>query len=166
MCNRPKRILIAVDGSQPSMWAIKLGAELAKDLSASVTLLHVMLPPAEGAGETTLVTDELIEQLRSAGMEILKEAEDRLPAGTEVKAVLREGLPAQEIVAYARQIAASFIIVGSRGRGRWASFVLGSTTEAIIRWSHCPVITVSHDPSLPTMLDDTAEQSGQPAAAR
>jgi nucleotide-binding universal stress UspA family protein len=166
MPNTPKRILIAVDGSQPSSWAVKLGAELGKELSAGLTLLHVMLPPAEGVGEATLVTDELIERLKAGGLEILEAAEHQLPTGTQAKAVLREGLPAQEIVAYARQIAANFIVMGSRGRGRWASFVLGSTTEAVIRWSHCPVISVSHDPSLPTMLDDIAEQSEQPTATR
>ena len=160
--NTSKQILIPVDGSQPSVWALKLGAQLAKDLSAQITLLHVIIPPAEGVGETTLIVDEVIERLRSNGVELLEAAQHQLPAGTSLKTELREGLPAQEIVACARQIAADFIIMGSRGRGRWASFVLGSTTEAVIRWSLCPVITVSHDPSHSAMLDQETEHSGQP----
>ncbi len=165
MSNTTKQILIPVDGSQPSVWALKLGAQLAEDLSAEITLLHVMIPPAEGVGETTLVVDDLIERLRSNGLELLEKVRHQLPAGTQAKTVLREGLPAQEIVAYARQFAADFIIMGSRGRGRWASFVLGSTTESVIRWSHCPVITVSHDPSLRTMPENETEHPEQPVVA-
>jgi len=149
MSNKSKRILIPIDGSQPSMWALKLGAQLAKELSAEIKLVHVILPPAEGVGEMTPVTDELIARLRSNGLELLETARQQLPCRTPVKTALREGLPAQEIVAYARQLGADFILMRSRGRGHWANFVLGSTTEAVIRWSHCPVITVSHNPSLP-----------------
>jgi nucleotide-binding universal stress UspA family protein len=169
MDGQPKRILIPVDGSDASAWALKLGVQLLKQMPAKLTLLHVIVPPARGVGEAALVSDELMERLQADGRGVLAAAQRQLPPEAEVRAVLREGSPAQEIVAYARQIGADFIVMGTRGRGRWATFILGSTAEAVIRWSRCPVVTVSHDPSLASMLGDKVaadEHPEEPALIR
>jgi Ala-tRNA(Pro) deacylase len=41
---------------------------------------------------------------------------------------------------------ADLIVIGTHGRGRFSSFILGSTAEAVIRRATCPVLTVAHDP--------------------
>jgi nucleotide-binding universal stress UspA family protein len=161
-----KRILIPVDGSEASAWALKLAVQLVKEMpAAKLTLLHVIVPPSSGMGELALVSDDLMARLQADGKAVLAAAQRRLPSDAQVRTVLREGSPAQEIVAYARQIGADFIVMGTRGRGRWATFVLGSTAEAVIRWSRCPVVTASHDPSLASMLrgeDDAVADDERP----
>lgn len=156
-----KNILIPVDGSQASDWALKVGAQLAAALSANVTILHVMIPPASGANEMTLMSDDLLDRLRAEGQAVLEDARRKLPLGITAQLTLREGSPAQEIIAHARQIEADFIVMGARGRGRWASFILGSNTESVIRWSPCPVISVSHDPSLPALPESFSTEPAE-----
>ena len=39
--------------------------------------------------------------------------------------------------------------MGTLGRGRLASFLLGSTADEVVRRAHCPVVTVGHGPDAP-----------------
>lgn len=143
---KTRQILIPVDGSQPSLWAVATGANLASQTGAMVTLLHVLVPPPTGASEIALTMDEFVGQSKDDGTRTLEAARRRLPPTVPVRTLLRDGYPVQEIVAQAREMGADFIVVGSRGRGRWAHFILGSIAESIIRDAPCPVVSVSHDP--------------------
>ena len=157
---RAKPILVAVDGSQPSNWALGAAARLADRLHAAVVVLHVVVPPNLGASEIALNTEDLIEQLRQEGDGVLQAACQRLPAALAARAVLREGYPAQQIVVQAREMGADLIVMGSRGRGRWTHFILGSIAEAVIREAPCPVVAVSHDPG-PDWIVPAEAVSGQ-----
>ena len=61
--------------------------------------------------------------------------------------MLRTGAAAEEIVAAARLWEADLIVMGSRGRGKLAQLLLGSTAEAVIRGASCPVLAVGHEPA-------------------
>ena len=49
------------------------------------------------------------------------------------------------ITDYAREIEADLIVIGTHGRSGWNRLSLGSTTEAVLRQSPCPVVTVGPD---------------------
>ena len=142
MINDSPQILVAVDGSTPSNWAVDVGADLAGRLGGSVTLVHVVIPPTIGAGEGALLIADIDDGLRAEGEALLAAAARRLPPGLLAGTVLREGAPGLEIVDVAAATRADFIVTGSRGRGRWAHFILGSTAEEVIRRAPCPVVTV------------------------
>src|SRR5690348_6361511 len=114
METRTKHILIAVDGSQPSHWAVSVGADLAARLDAAVVILHVLVPPNLGASEIALITGDLIDRMKVEGEAILDAARGKLPPGFPARTVLREGFAAREIVAKARDLNADFIVIGSR----------------------------------------------------
>jgi nucleotide-binding universal stress UspA family protein len=159
-------ILIAVDESNAAGWAIDVGAALARRMGGRVTLVHVIPPPSTGVGEGVLVlADDLVDRLRAAGADLRASLARRLPDGVPVTSALRDGPPAQEIVAQARQAAADLIVVGSRGGGRWSHFILGSTAEAVIREAPCPVVTVSRDPSVRTTVATGAGHAERGPAA-
>ncbi len=58
--------------------------------------------------------------------------------------VMRRGEPAREIIAYAEEVGADFIVVGSRGRGGVKALLLGSTSHAVMHGAPCDVIVVRH----------------------
>lgn len=139
-----KPILVAVDGSQPSNWALRAAARLATRMDALLILLHVIALRKPGASDLALETSVVIQYLREEGDEVLQAACRQLPPGLIPRMLLVEGNPAQQIIAQAQAIDVEFILMGNRDRGRWARSVLGSTAETVLRDAPCPVIVVSH----------------------
>ena len=160
------RVLIAIDDSQPSEWAMQVGRQLAQQLAAHVMLVHV-IQPVSGNGDD-IATGQQCETIESRQGKILlarMSASFVSPANAETR--LRIGSPSNQITALARDWNADFIVIGTHGRGRIAQFVLGSTVEAVIRQSQCPVITVAHDPRHDsTTMDDRFGTVAEPIAAR
>ncbi|HSI35053.1 MAG: universal stress protein [Phycisphaerae bacterium] len=146
MNDQAKNIVVGVDDAAPSSWALSVAAGLAAALDARLTLVHVFVPPVAGISEIPLPVDEICERLRSESAALLADARRKVPPEIQVETVIRQGSPALEIDEVARRTAADFVVVGTHGRGRLATFVLGSTAEAVIRRAPCPVIVVAHEP--------------------
>ncbi|HXV71455.1 MAG TPA: universal stress protein [Acidimicrobiia bacterium] len=53
-----------------------------------------------------------------------------------------EGYPPDTLVAYANDVGASLLVVGTRGRGDFASLILGSTSHRAIHLAECDVLVV------------------------
>ena len=137
------RILIATDGSPSANEAVDFGLELAADQGATVTFVHVVpavdIASVVGFGFTSAVPHELTE----GDTELLEDARARAEeAGVSAHTRLLRGDPADEIVAYADNVDAGLIVVGSRGYGAVASALLGSVSRAILREARCPVLVV------------------------
>ena len=144
---RARQIVIPIDESKPSTWAVITGGQLAAELGACVTLLHAVPPPSALPSEFGPVPDD-IDVLRHRGVRLLARASRLLPEGVRPDLALREGAPAAQIVELARERGADLIVMGTRGLGRIARLLLGSTAEAVIRGAPCPVITVCHPPDV------------------
>jgi nucleotide-binding universal stress UspA family protein len=146
-CPCDRVLMVAVDGSDQSKWAVQVACELARPLRADVVLVHVMNTDAAASfSEVALTERELRAALRRRADGVFEAADSRLAPGVNVHRILREGDPAKEIVAAAAEWKANLLVIGTHARGRVASLLLGSTAEAVIRSAPCPVITVSHDP--------------------
>jgi nucleotide-binding universal stress UspA family protein len=63
-------------------------------------------------------------------------------AGVAIERVDLEGYPPDTLVAYADEVGASLLVVGTRGRGELASLILGSTSHRAIHLSRCDVLVV------------------------
>jgi nucleotide-binding universal stress UspA family protein len=65
-------------------------------------------------------------------------------AGLRVEMQLREGDPAAEIVAAAREDEAALVVVGSRGHTGLARAVLGGVAHSVLTHAPCSVLVVRH----------------------
>jgi nucleotide-binding universal stress UspA family protein len=143
------RILIATDGSPAALQAVEVGLELAEEHHAQVTFVHVapgadVLPVAGFAmAGPVSVPHELNEHDRESLDEALELAEKRgIPALTR----LLVGGAARQIVAYADEVDADLMVIGSRGLGAFEGALLGSVSRAVLRDAKRPVLIVREVP--------------------
>jgi nucleotide-binding universal stress UspA family protein len=138
-----KKILIATDGSESGREAIEFGLELAEEHAAEVMFVHVVpvldRSFANGVGVPAAVPHQIDELDRKPLEDALALAAER---DVDSKAELLAGLPADEIVAYADSIDADLIVVGSRGRGAFATALLGSVSRGVLHEARRPVLVV------------------------
>jgi nucleotide-binding universal stress UspA family protein len=139
---RLARILVPLDFSAESKYALRYAADLARHLGAGLILLHVVEPLVSqadfGYGCVTR---------RFPNRELLKATQARLNSigkrfcisGPRPLAFVRTGAAETEIVQAARDIAADLIVIGSHG-GDPASMPIGRTAETVVRNASCPVL--------------------------
>lgn len=141
------KILIAIDASEPSRWALSVGGRLAAQCDARVVLLHVVDMSKGLSPELGFVPDQKAAELRDIGVELVREARSQLPEEMIVEREVRDGEPSEQIVATAQDCNADLIVVGTHSHGRLARFLLGSTAEHVVRRAGRPVLTVGQEPA-------------------
>ncbi|MFP3914531.1 MAG: universal stress protein [Actinomycetota bacterium] len=135
-------IVAAVDASPAAARVVEKALDFARD-DGDIHVVHVFQPPStvypvEGM---YLADDEEFE--RAEHDMVWKELEGVMEsAPATLQRVELKGYPASAIVEHAREVDASLIVVGTRGRGGFASLVLGSTSQAVIHDAPCDVLVV------------------------
>jgi nucleotide-binding universal stress UspA family protein len=148
-----KRILVAIDGSEPAWKALDLAGDLARLEGARIDLLHVVRPEPPPAGLAAFAQAERIpleEELarwrseRLTGDELVRDGRERLLAkGVEaVETLVEEGSPAPAILAAAERLGADLVVLGSRGRSGLAATLLGSVSKRVSEHARCSVLIV------------------------
>jgi nucleotide-binding universal stress UspA family protein len=136
------RLLVPVDFSEvtPKVLAI------ARDLLAPagrLTLLHVVetLPTVMEGAYGVYAHRRDIEEMKRLTLEKLQQQTHDADDG-RVEALVREGKPADEIVAAAGELRTDVIVIGSHGRSRLEHLLVGSVTERVLRRAPCHVFVV------------------------
>ena len=136
-------VVVGIDGSEPSVHAVDHALDEASWRGAALHVVHVLdVTPAvlHLADDRTITTRELAESDRE---EIWKRAAPSLDrAGVDVVKVNRDGDPGDELCRYAREIGASVVVVGPRGRGMLVEAMLGSTAHTVIKDADGDVLVV------------------------
>ena len=141
--NRPDRgIVVGYDGSFPSQLALDWAIEMARERARRLTIVHGMnMAGTPGFSAMDLAHVEPVYE-RTA-QEIVAEGAERAKKSLEVNQVETQywlGSPAGQIIEASKS--ADLVVVGSRGRGRILSGLLGSTSYAVAAHAHCPVVIV------------------------
>ncbi|MDH2910818.1 MAG: universal stress protein [Candidatus Eremiobacteraeota bacterium] len=135
-------IVVAWDGSEHARHAFDYALGIAEKFEARVQLVSVTRH-AEHA-ETQQEREDSRLQARKfyervAG-DCMEEAKRR---GITAELLLLEGgHPAEAIVDNARQVGADLIVVGRRGLSGVTRFLIGSVSDRIARYAHCPVLLI------------------------
>jgi nucleotide-binding universal stress UspA family protein len=129
---RIRHVLCPTDFSTFSERALRYGAVFAKWLGAEATVLHVNHD--KGADREGL--KERLEEFAAPAR----------TAAIDVKTELLEGDVVATILAEARRLPDTLLVLGTHGHGGFENLVLGSVTEKVLRKSPVPVLTVPRHP--------------------
>lgn len=147
VCGRPQRsttmkILLAVDGSEIGLAAVRHLVELSKSLAETptVTLLYVD-PPLLRSVALELGGDGVERYHAENGTYALKKARTALKRAQIpfIEKVL-VGEPAESIVKQAKAAKADLIVMGTHGRGALKQLLVGSVALKVIATSPVPVV--------------------------
>lgn len=145
-----KHILFPVDFSERCKATTPFVIEMARQLSARVTVFHVFMPPTLVypvdmpwmAGEADIEAQRDI-----AGKSVRRFiAEQFEPAAPDVttRIAFELGDPATSIVEFTGRSPVSMIMMPTQGHGRFRSLLLGSVTTKVLHDARCPVWTSAH----------------------
>ncbi len=142
MTTSPKRILVATDFSPNSDEALAQAITLAKDVNASLEIVHVIQLGTEPFPFGLLDFQDNDKFFQYIDRELEQRAEQARKAGVACTTKSIDGAPASTIVSRARETGAELVVVGTQGRTGLAHALLGSVAEKIVRHAACPVLTV------------------------
>ncbi len=150
------KILIPVDFSNYSLKACEFGFHFAQNAGAEVLLLHVFFTPIyatslpysdifnlhgdeentrnilqKAHNEVTAFSDKIKEKINSGYLPDIK-----------YSCILREGIPEEEIIRYAKEIHPRMIIMGTRGKDQKDIDLIGSVTAEVIERAHTTVLAI------------------------
>ena len=141
------KILVTIDGSDPSMHALGFGADLAERDGAELVVLSVVPPLPLFVTEETELSHypQLMEDIERYHEKMLAETSKDLGRdhkGLKVSTLLRKGVPARNIVEAAKEEEVDLIVIGNRGTGGIISWMLGSTSRSVAEACTVPVMIV------------------------
>ncbi len=136
----PTRVLLATDGSPDATLAARSAIELCEKTGSELHVVHV----GEYLATYFAYTEEEPAELRRNAQRLLEGQVESIRAagGTVAGTHLRLGRPAEQIVDLSEDLGAGVVVVGSRGLGALRRSVLGSVSENVVRYAHCPVFVV------------------------
>jgi nucleotide-binding universal stress UspA family protein len=135
-----QRILVAYDGSPHAEHAMNVALSMAGDMKAKLFVISVIRPrePAESA-EFHAVIDEGREKYEKSYIPIRELAKQK---DIELETEVVVGHPAEQIIHMAHKMQASLIVMGKCSHTILHRWMIGSNSERVLRYAHCPVMIV------------------------
>lgn len=137
-----KKILVANDGSEGAMKALKTAINLAKKYGAELHSISV----EEGVPHYAATIGE-VEEFRREANEFFRTINDRAKEAAwrediELHAKVQAGHEVETIVQYAKEGHFDCLVIGFMGHSKIFGRVWGSTSQNITKLSPCTVIVV------------------------
>lgn len=147
-------IVVAVDGTEPSLAAVRWAAREARDSDRPLRILHILdwnwapgrfdysgqrfdAPARYGVdGERFDTARRMADGITGRAAAEAREVAPGITVDTDVII----GNPAGQLVVSSEQ--ADLMVLGSRGRGGFASLALGSVSQRVAAHAHCPVAVI------------------------
>ena len=135
-----RRIVVGYDGSKAGRKAFDAALELAAQHGAELHVVSVARP-SEIADDVE--TEAVIEHSRAYHRRLLAELKGSVASKrVKVHYEVEVGHPAEQIIYYADRAGADLIVVGDRGRSRFARLLLGSVSKQVTEHAGRPVLVV------------------------
>ena len=161
------KILVTVDGSEPSLDAVHHALHLRREGLQTEFVLATVQEPTY-LFEMILPPDaDVLERMSGAvGGRALAGAEALFNAAEcRFEREIGSGDPAQTVLEIAARYGCALIIMGARGRGALRSALMGSVSQAVLHSSPLPVTIVKHLATSIESSDSVAENASAAVAA-
>ncbi len=138
-----KKILVPIDFSTHSEYALEVAADLAKKYKTELVALHMM-----GISQAVFTKDDSKEVMEA--MFYMKLAEKRFAEfldkdylkGIKIQNTVQNYKEFQEINNVAKEFDCDLIVMGSHGASGIHEMFVGSNTEKVVRHSEIPVLVI------------------------
>lgn len=140
-----KKIIVPIDFSEHSEYALRAAAKLAKRNNAELLALH-MLEMSEimltGEGEQP---QKIIYFLKLAEQQFESFLNKDYLEGIKITPIVKHFKVFSEVNDVAKKYDADFIVMGSHGASGTKAFFVGSNTERVVRNAEIPVLVVKNN---------------------
>jgi nucleotide-binding universal stress UspA family protein len=138
-----RRIVVGVDGSPQAERALQHAILQANAWGAELTAVTGV--PVGNAGMLAWLPSNIDrEQVLAdigAGMDVLIDKYEAQNPGLRIRRIVLDGTGAELLTEFST--ASDLLVLGSRGRGGFRGLLLGSTSQAVLHHSACPVLVVN-----------------------
>jgi len=135
-----RKILVGYDGSPSARKAFDEALKLATLHHAELMVVTVARPLEIG---DEVETEAIVENSRKYHRKMLKDLESATSGGgVNVSFEVAIGHPAEQIIYRADAVGADLIVVGDRGRSKFARLLLGSVSKHVVQYADRPVLVV------------------------
>ena len=135
------KILVCTDGTKPANKAVEVAAQFAQISESELTVMNVIesdvsrdKPAFDEYGNNQKMAQTIIDEAIEIASRFAPEA--------KVSTRIAVGPISAEIVRIAEEEGFVSIFVGATGSGRIKKMLLGSVTDDVIHYAHCPVTVV------------------------
>jgi nucleotide-binding universal stress UspA family protein len=147
------KILVAVDGSEPSLEAAAYAINLAELYQSELTALYVVSVRTSSDYDSDMPVEKMPESVKKIMDEAKRESDPwftriRSEISTEssiklhTKIIISHIKISGNIINHAENTNVNLIVVATRGRSGFKRLLLGSVASDVVTYAHCPVLVV------------------------
>jgi len=138
------KIVVGVDGSEPSRRALEWCAAYAQTLDDDVVVVHAIDLPIAVAPLTTYIPMQSFSEVDHEAVEELVQSwcKPLTDKAVPFRIELKHGDAAFAIMEVAKAEDADLVITGRRGRGGFAELLLGGTSYALTHHLNRPLLII------------------------
>ncbi|WCO02659.1 universal stress protein [Psychroserpens ponticola] len=142
-----KKIIIPVDFSQQSEYALETAAALAKKHNSELIVMHMLeLSESIFSSSSSDKNEETAFMLLVTNKKFESFLDKPYLEGITVTPMIKNHKVLKEVDEIAKEIDVDLIVMGSRGHNDYDGVLLGSNTEKVVRHSEIPLLVVKSKP--------------------
>ncbi|MDJ1433646.1 universal stress protein [Halostagnicola sp. A-GB9-2] len=140
-------IIAAIDGEDGSDSVISEGSTLAERFDEPLEVILVY-----EAGDHAYLVNQYMNEVESLSAEQAQKLAEEVIADVssgvtdDYEPVGRVGDPAEEILGYADEVGANYLVIGGRSRSPVGKALFGSVTQSVLLDADRPVVTILDEP--------------------
>lgn len=143
-----KKIIVPIDFSEYSEYALETAAILAKKNDAEILALHMLELSEAILSKGSSVQMESVFFIKLAEKRFAEFLDKPYLEGVKVTPIVKHFKVFSEVNEVAKENQADLVIMGSQGSSGLKEYFVGSNTEKVVRYSEIPVLVIKHNPIL------------------